>query len=138
MPPSFRVGLVQMAMTSDPAANVERAVAGVRDAAKAGAQVVCLPELYRSPYFCQREDAANSGAAPERSHGRSVRRNMRTSRAMVLTALTANLRLGRGDLEGDDGTLQPSELSTAFWCIGVSLIGHATVMRSSIEWRAGV
>jgi N-carbamoylputrescine amidase len=58
MPPSFRVGLVQMAMTSDPAANVERAVAGVRDAAKAGAQVVCLPELYRSPYFCQREDAA--------------------------------------------------------------------------------
>jgi N-carbamoylputrescine amidase len=58
MPPSFRVGLVQMAMTSEPAANVERAVAGVRDAAKAGAQVVCLPELYRSPYFCQREDAA--------------------------------------------------------------------------------
>ena len=58
MPPSFRVGLVQMAMSSDPAANVERAVAGVRDAARAGAQVVCLPELYRSPYFCQREDAA--------------------------------------------------------------------------------
>jgi N-carbamoylputrescine amidase len=58
MPASFRVGLVQMAMSSDPAANVERAVAGVRDAAKAGAQVVCLPELYRSPYFCQREDAA--------------------------------------------------------------------------------
>ena len=58
MPPSFRVGLVQMAMSTDPAANVERAVAGVRDAAKAGAQVVCLPELYRSPYFCQREDAA--------------------------------------------------------------------------------
>ncbi len=58
MAPSFRVGLVQMAMSTDPAANVERAVAGVRDAAKAGAQVVCLPELYRSPYFCQREDAA--------------------------------------------------------------------------------
>jgi N-carbamoylputrescine amidase len=58
MPPSFRVGLVQMAMSADPEANVERAVAGVRDAAKAGAQVVCLPELYRSPYFCQREDAA--------------------------------------------------------------------------------
>ena len=58
MPPSFRVGLVQMAMSPDPEANVERAVAGVRDAAKAGAQVVCLPELYRSPYFCQREDAA--------------------------------------------------------------------------------
>jgi N-carbamoylputrescine amidase len=58
MPPSFRVGLVQMAMSADPAANVDRAVAGVRDAAKAGAQVVCLPEMYRTPYFCQREDAA--------------------------------------------------------------------------------
>jgi N-carbamoylputrescine amidase len=58
MPSSFRVGLVQMAMSPDPQANLDRALAGVRDAAKAGAQVVCLPELYRSPYFCQREDAA--------------------------------------------------------------------------------
>jgi N-carbamoylputrescine amidase len=58
MAPSFRVGLVQMAMSADAGANVDRAVAGVREAAKAGAQVVCLPELYRSPYFCQREDAA--------------------------------------------------------------------------------
>ncbi len=54
---SFQVGLVQMAMSSDIGANAERAVKGVRDAARAGAQVVCLPELFRSPYFCQREDA---------------------------------------------------------------------------------
>jgi N-carbamoylputrescine amidase len=54
---SFKVGLVQMAMSSETAVNVERAVKGVRDAAKAGAEVVCLPELFRSPYFCQREDA---------------------------------------------------------------------------------
>src|SRR5262245_57883266 len=58
MPPSFRVGLVQMAMSADPAANQERAAKGVRDAAQKGAQVVCLPEMYRTPYFCQREDAA--------------------------------------------------------------------------------
>ena len=58
MPPSFRVGLVQMAMSADPGANQDRAIQGVRDAARAGAQVVCLPELYRSPYFCQREDPA--------------------------------------------------------------------------------
>ena len=58
MPHSFRVGLVQMAMSSDPGANQDRAIQGVRDAARAGAQVVCLPELYRSPYFCQREDPA--------------------------------------------------------------------------------
>jgi N-carbamoylputrescine amidase len=58
MPPQrFRVGLVQMAMSSEPAENTARAVEHVREAARQGAQVVCLPELYRSPYFCQKEDA---------------------------------------------------------------------------------
>jgi N-carbamoylputrescine amidase len=55
---TFRVGLVQMAMSREPGENVEKAVARVRDAARAGAEVVCLPELFRSPYFCQKEDAA--------------------------------------------------------------------------------
>src|SRR5262245_32308539 len=55
---SFRVGLVQMAMSREAGENVERAIKGVRDAAQKGAQVVCLPEMYRTPYFCQREDAA--------------------------------------------------------------------------------
>jgi N-carbamoylputrescine amidase len=54
----FSVGLVQMAMSQKPAENLEKAVAKVLEAAKAGAEVVCLPELFRSPYFCQREDAA--------------------------------------------------------------------------------
>jgi N-carbamoylputrescine amidase len=53
----FRVGLVQMKMSADPAANLERAQAGIREAAGQGAQAVCLPELFRTPYFCQREDA---------------------------------------------------------------------------------
>jgi N-carbamoylputrescine amidase len=55
---SFRVGLVQMRMSPDPDENVRKAAAKVVEAGKAGAQVVCLPELYRSPYFCQREDAS--------------------------------------------------------------------------------
>jgi len=54
----FIVGLVQMSMTSDPVENLERAVAFVEQAAGLGAQVICLPELFRSQYFCQREDAA--------------------------------------------------------------------------------
>jgi N-carbamoylputrescine amidase len=54
----FTVGLVQMRCDPDPEANLERALAGVRRAADAGAQVVCLPELFRSQYFCQREDPA--------------------------------------------------------------------------------
>ena len=46
-----------MRCTADPDANVERAIAGVRDAAGRGAGIVCLPELFRTQYFCQREDA---------------------------------------------------------------------------------
>ncbi len=56
--PRFRVGLVQMAMSREPGENLEKAVARLREAARAGAEVVCLPELYRSPYFCQNEDPA--------------------------------------------------------------------------------
>jgi N-carbamoylputrescine amidase len=58
MTQKFTVGLVQMAMSADPQENLEKAAARVADAARKGAQVVCLPELYRSPYFCQKEDAA--------------------------------------------------------------------------------
>jgi len=54
----FTIGLVQMAMASDPAANLAKAVARVREAAAAGAKLICLPELFRSRYFAQREDAA--------------------------------------------------------------------------------
>jgi N-carbamoylputrescine amidase len=55
---TFTVGLVQMAMSTDPADNLERAIGFVEQAAKGGAQVICLPELFRSQYFCQKEDAA--------------------------------------------------------------------------------
>ena len=54
----FRVGLVQMSATPDPEENFARALERVRQAAAQGAQVVCLPELFQTQYFCQREDAA--------------------------------------------------------------------------------
>jgi len=57
-PAAFTVGLVQMRPSDRPAANLDRAVQLVTQAAQGGAQVVCLPELFRSPYFCQSEDAA--------------------------------------------------------------------------------
>jgi N-carbamoylputrescine amidase len=47
-----------MRCSSDPDANLQRAVAGIESAAEKGAQVICLPELFRSLYFCQVEDAA--------------------------------------------------------------------------------
>jgi N-carbamoylputrescine amidase len=52
----FRIGLVQMRCTDDPRRNLAAAEKAVRRAAKEGAQVVCLPELFRSLYFCQSED----------------------------------------------------------------------------------
>jgi N-carbamoylputrescine amidase len=50
------LGLVQMSCTPDPEANMDKAIQGVREAAARGAQIVCLQELFRSPYFCQSED----------------------------------------------------------------------------------
>lgn len=59
-PPSgpVSVGLVQMRMSADPADNLARAILGIRDAAGKGAAIVCLPELFLGPYFCQTEDHA--------------------------------------------------------------------------------
>ncbi len=49
----FTIGVVQDHATADPAANLARAVALVRQAAARGAQIVCLKELFRSLYFCK-------------------------------------------------------------------------------------
>jgi N-carbamoylputrescine amidase len=56
--PSTRVALIQMACAPSTAENLDHAADLVRDAARAGARIVCLPELFRSQYFCQREDHA--------------------------------------------------------------------------------
>ncbi|HEY2911223.1 MAG TPA: carbon-nitrogen hydrolase [Gemmataceae bacterium] len=55
---AFTIALIQMRCTADKAANMARAVAAIGDAAQRGAQIVCLPELFLGPYFCQKEDAA--------------------------------------------------------------------------------
>jgi N-carbamoylputrescine amidase len=56
--PKYVVGLVQMPCSVSPDENLEKAAALVEDAAQRGAEIVCLPELFRSQYFCQREDVA--------------------------------------------------------------------------------
>jgi N-carbamoylputrescine amidase len=51
------IGLVQMRCSDDRDANLDRALAGIEEAARRGARLVCLQELFRTPYPCQSEDA---------------------------------------------------------------------------------
>jgi N-carbamoylputrescine amidase len=53
---TFSVGLIQMRCSPEPRENLENAVGRIREAARMGANVVCLPELFKTQYFCQRED----------------------------------------------------------------------------------
>src|SRR5437870_5456795 len=52
-PAKYKVGLVQMAMSADPDENLQHAIDRVEEAARQGARLVCLPELFRSRYFAQ-------------------------------------------------------------------------------------
>jgi N-carbamoylputrescine amidase len=54
----FQVGLIQMRCSDDADENLRRACVMLREAGSRGAQVACLPELFRTQYFCQTEDAA--------------------------------------------------------------------------------
>ena len=53
-----RIALLQASVGEDRAANLDGAVSQVRKAAEAGAQVICLQEIFSSPYFCQEENVA--------------------------------------------------------------------------------
>jgi len=54
----LNVALVQMRCSTDPDDNMRRACGRLREAADRGARVACLPELFRTQYFCQVEDAS--------------------------------------------------------------------------------
>jgi N-carbamoylputrescine amidase len=57
MPEKFSIGLVQMSCSPDPGENLSKAQTRIREAAKRGAQIICLQELFRSQYFCREENA---------------------------------------------------------------------------------
>jgi N-carbamoylputrescine amidase len=58
-----KLGLLQAACSSDPAANLQHALDMAGRAARAGAQIICTQELFRSQYFCQSEDYKNFALA---------------------------------------------------------------------------
>ena len=60
---TITVGLVQMACSPDADKNLKCAMDSIRAAAKKGAQIICLPELFLTQYFCQTEDTQNFSLA---------------------------------------------------------------------------
>jgi N-carbamoylputrescine amidase len=84
----LHVGLVQMAMGESAEANQARAEQGIREAAGLGARLICLPELYRSRYFCQVENADYFGLA-EAVPGPSTERLTRLAAELDVTIVAS-------------------------------------------------
>jgi N-carbamoylputrescine amidase len=55
-PTKITLGLVQMQCDAEPRRNLDKSVERITEAAKQGADVICLPELFLSHYFCQSAD----------------------------------------------------------------------------------
>ena len=108
----FTVGLVQMSATPDPDVNLEKAVAKVEEAARAGAQVVCLPELFRSQYFCQKEDADLFDLA-EPADGPSAKALSRVARAHHVTVVAPIFERRAAGLYHNSAIVIDSEGKTA-------------------------
>jgi N-carbamoylputrescine amidase len=78
-PGIITLGLVQMRCGPDPQANLAKAIDRIQQAALGGAQIVCLQELFRSQYFCQRQDPSTFDLA-ESIPGPTTDRLARTAR----------------------------------------------------------
>ncbi len=112
-PDKFRVALVQMSAGPEPEQNLQKALERVADAAGRGAQVVCLPELFQTQYFCQREDhslfdlaepipgpSSEKLAAAARQHGVVLIASLFEKRAPGIYHNTAAIFDSNGSLSG--------------------------------------
>jgi len=112
-PDKFRVALVQMSCGPEPEQNLAKALERVGDAAGRGAHVVCLPELFQSQYFCQREDhslfdlaevipgpTSDRLAAAARQHGIVLIASLFEKRAPGIYHNTAAIFDSNGSLSG--------------------------------------
>ncbi len=59
----YKVSVIQLNLNDIPENNLKKCLSWVREAAKQGAEVISLPELYSSHYFCQSEDVDNFALA---------------------------------------------------------------------------
>jgi N-carbamoylputrescine amidase len=79
------LGLVQMRCTGTPAENLQKALAGLAEAARRGARLAALPELFLGPYFCQRKDDRGAFALAEPVPGPTTEALARAARGNRLT-----------------------------------------------------
>lgn len=56
---NYKIAVVQLNLNDKPENNLIKCLSWVREAATQGAEVISLPELYSSHYFCQSEDVNN-------------------------------------------------------------------------------
>src|SRR5690242_14998325 len=82
----FTVGLIQQAVSTDRRVAVDDAERGIRDAAKRGAQIICLQELFDAPYFCKVTDAERFDLA-EPIPGPTVERMQRLAKELSLVII---------------------------------------------------
>ena len=50
------IGLIQIKVSNNPITNIENSIKKIKEAAKKNAKIICLPELFLYPYFCQTEN----------------------------------------------------------------------------------
>ena len=72
-PRPVTVAAVQMSCGWDREANIARAEALVREAAAQGAQVILIPELFETPYFCIEQDSRHLALAQPLQENAAVR-----------------------------------------------------------------
>jgi N-carbamoylputrescine amidase len=111
-PKPFRVGLVQMTCSLDPEENLAKAITRIGDAAKQGAQIVCLQELFRSQYFCREENAALFDLAESipgpstEAIGKAAKEHRVSVVASLFERRAAGLYHNTAAIIGSDGALQ--------------------------------
>ena len=54
-----KIGLIQLKITNDIEKNIKNSIIKIKQAAKKGAKIICVPELFLSNYFCQSEKHSN-------------------------------------------------------------------------------
>ena len=104
------VGLIQMRCAPEPAANLETAVRRIEDAARAGAQIICLQELFLTHYFCQREetrlfDLAQEIPGPATEHLAKVAKRLGVDRRFLVRDARRHLSQHRCDSDADGSLL---------------------------------